>query len=215
METVKIEVFLFNELSDSAKEKAREWYRNAGFSSYYDFDSVIEDFRAIGEILGFDFETRALSAMGGDLNYKPEIYFSGFCSQGDGASFKARYKYEPGAAKKIRAHAPKDETLHNIAARLQRLQKPFFYSLTGRIYTNNSRYCHEYTMQCEAYYSIDETRDLSEASAELLEIARDFARWFYKQLEAQNDYMDSNECIDELLEINEYKFLESGKRFDI
>ena len=45
---------------------------------------------------------------------RPHLWFRGFASQGDGASFEASYAHAKGATGAIRAHAPKDTTLHRI-----------------------------------------------------------------------------------------------------
>lgn len=69
-------VYKFDELSDSAKEKAREWFRGTDCQDFHDVhgESVIEDFCEIAGHLGFD-----ISA--------DDVEWSGFSSQGDGASF--------------------------------------------------------------------------------------------------------------------------------
>lgn len=53
METITTKVYTFDELSDSAKDKARDWYNTAGLE--YDWwESIYEDAKTIGlEITGF------------------------------------------------------------------------------------------------------------------------------------------------------------------
>jgi len=63
----------FNQLNDEAKERAREWYRDSGL----DYDwwvHVYDEWKAELKEMGFD---------------NVDISFSGFSSQGDGASFTA------------------------------------------------------------------------------------------------------------------------------
>jgi len=43
---------------------------------------------------------------------------------------------------------------------------------------------------------------------------RDFARYMYESLEAEYDYRQSNECIDEILKDGDYQFDEDGDRID-
>ena len=64
-----------------------------------------------------------------DAGKSPHLVFRGFASQGDGASFEGQYSHARGAARAIRAHAPKDEELHRIADELQAVQKRNFYQL--------------------------------------------------------------------------------------
>lgn len=95
-----ITTYSFDELSDAAKEKAREWFRSGDDFSYY-AKAVIEDAKEIGKIMGIEIE---------------EVYYSGFSSQGDGASFKGHWAYEKGSVKAIKSHATTDTELHRIAA---------------------------------------------------------------------------------------------------
>ncbi|MBJ6915417.1 antitoxin of toxin-antitoxin stability system, partial [Vibrio cholerae] len=86
-EIIETTVYRLDELSDAAKDKARAWYREGGFD--YDwYDSVYEDFQQIAEILGIRFKTRTVRLMGGGTRQEPRIAFTGFWSQGDGASFE-------------------------------------------------------------------------------------------------------------------------------
>ena len=38
-----------------------------------------------------------------------------------------------------------------------------------------------------------------------------FARWYYRQLENEYEYLNSDESVDDLIRANEYTFTESGK----
>lgn len=54
------------------------------------------------------------------------------------------------------------------------------------------------------------TADAEEAVAEAL---RDLARWLYRQLEREYDYLSSDEVVDETIITNGYTFTEAGQRF--
>ena len=41
---------------------------------------------------------------------------------------------------------------------------------------------------------------------------RDFARWIYRQLDAENDYRNSDEYVDDCIVANDYEFYEGGRR---
>ena len=84
-EVICTTVYQFPELSDAAKEKARSWYRELGPHDDW-WDSVYEDFERVCEILGIRLKTTPVRLMGGGTRAKPCIWFSGFWSQGDGAS---------------------------------------------------------------------------------------------------------------------------------
>ena len=47
----------------------------------------------------------------------------------------------------------------------------------------------------------------------LIEALRDLARWLYRQLESEYDYLSSDEVVDETIAANEYTFTARGRRF--
>ena len=203
-------VFTFDELSDGAKEKAREWWRN---SDSTDFSDLVDtaDFQECAERLGITFTTSTVRLMGGGTRQTPRIYWSGFSSQGDGACFEGSYEYRKGAAKLIRDHAPNDERLHAIADRLQAVQGKAFYSLYADI-THSGRYYHEHsTTIIVSDKRGDEFSVSSAADEEIADCMRDFMRWIYRRIEADYEYRMSDENVDESIRINEYEFDESGR----
>ena len=211
-EVIETTVYRLNELSDEAKDKARAWYREGGFD-YEWYDAIYEDFRQIAEILGIDFKTRTVRLMGGGSRQEPRIFFSGFWSQGDGACFEGSYSYRKNASAAIRAYAPQDTTLHGIADALQAVQRRNFYQLRAEA-THRGRYHHEYCM------AITDTRDsptwqdmTADAEDVITEALRDLARWLYRQLEREYEYLTSDEAVDESIIANDYTFTGSGRRF--
>ena len=207
--TITTTVYRFEELSDKAKERAREWMREGTCqdSSWYKF--TIEDAETIGGILGIEYDYRTYATMGGGTGREPRIYFCGFGSQGDGACFEGQYRYAKGAAKNIRQHAPQDAKLHRIADALQALQRPHLFRLTARV-KHAGYYYHEHSTQIDVYDG-DNEADAATADA-LADILRDFMYWIYKQLEAEYDYQISDEAIDEAITANEYDFDADGRR---
>ena len=204
-------VYTFDELSDAAKEKAREWYRgNDGGLDYDWWDSVYDDAAAIGKLMGIDMAQKPVKLMNGSTRYDPAIYFSGFWSQGDGASFNAEYSYAKGCAKAVKDYAPKDEELHRIARELQDLQRHHFYTLTARVSTSGN-YSHSGTMRLD--YCQDRNGDCgADTESDLLDLLRAFADWIYRQLERECDYLTSDESVDETIRCNKYEFTEDGER---
>ena len=145
--TVETVVYTLKELSDTAKEGARAWYRETCLDCDW-HECVFEDFETICQLLGVTLQTSPVPLMGGGTREKPHLYFRGFSSQGDGASFEGSFRHARGAARAVRAHAPKDPELHRIANALQEVQRPNFYQLTADI-RHRGRYCHEYSMVIE------------------------------------------------------------------
>src|SRR3546814_448929 len=90
---IETTVFTFDELTDAAKERAREWYRISNLE-YEWWDCTYDDFSTICEILGVELKTHPIRLMGGGTRQKPCIQFRGFWSQGDGASFEGRRSEE-------------------------------------------------------------------------------------------------------------------------
>ena len=124
---IEIRVFRFDELSESAKETARAWYRRGGLD--YDWHTwIYEDFERICEILGLDLDTVPVRLFGGGTRRKSCIWFSGFWNQGDGACFEGQWSYAKGSARAIRSHAPLDSELHRICGALQTIQRRNFFS---------------------------------------------------------------------------------------
>lgn len=200
-------VYNFAELDETAKERARDWYR-AGNLDYDWFDSCYEDFEQVAKILGIEFNrqrTNNPKAIGG-----PCIYFSGFSSQGDGASVEGRYDYAKGAPKAIRSYAPQDMELHRIADELQAIQRKWFYGLSARIVTRGN-YSHSHSMEIDV--SDFKTGDSPDEATEeaIRELLRDFANWMYRQLEASHDWLQADEQVDESIEANGYEFTAEGR----
>ena len=211
-EIIETTVYRFGELSDDAKEEARAWYRQGAFD-YEWYDAVFEDFQQIVEILGVRFRTRTVPLMGGGNRQKPCIWFSGFWSQGDGASFEGRYEYAKSASSAIRAYAPRDTELHRIADALLAVQRRNFYQLHADI-GHRGRYYHEYCMTVSVERDSTTSQDMtSDAEETIAEALRDLARWLYRHLEHEYAYLNSDEAVDEAMHANVYTFTASGERF--
>uniref|UniRef100_A0AB74UM87 Uncharacterized protein n=1 Tax=Caulobacter phage BL57 TaxID=3348355 RepID=A0AB74UM87_9VIRU len=114
--TVVKQVYQYDELTPAAQEKARDWFRDMldrtgdnGFA-----EPVLEDARTAAAALGVTFK----AARGGD-----PVSWSGFYSQGDGASFEGDYAApEKPALDVIKATFPADNWLQALAAELDALQ---------------------------------------------------------------------------------------------
>lgn len=178
------------------------------------WDSIYDDFKYICEILGIEL-------------YKNEPSFSGFWSQGDGASWTGRYiaiaarrgivamTYDI-APQKIREYAPNDEELHRIADELCLLSRTFFpaYAVIGRHashYVNSSTMCVDALELCveeEWYDAYNEDSGVAEEVADrigeqLQSLLRELAGWLYGRLDKEYEYLTSDEAVVESLEANE------------
>lgn len=208
--TVLKEVFKFDELDESAKDKAREWFRHGVFSESHDWEFIFEDAARMGDLMGIDIRTRPVKLMNGSSRYDPCIYFSGFSSQGDGACFEGSYRYAKGGAAAVAKECGgTDAELIRIAQGLQDVQRRHFYRLSATC-EHRGHYCHSGCMDVEVYDYEDIYRDIGDAEEEIRQLLRDFADWIYNQLEEEHDYQSSDEVVDEMLLINEYEFNVDG-----
>ncbi len=109
--------------------------------------------------------------MGGGTRRKSCIWFRGFWSQGDGSCWEGFYAYRKNATAKIRAYAPQDTTLHDIADALQAVQRRNFYQLRAEV-SHREHYYHEYCMAISVERDSptyqDMTQDAEESVAEAL-----------------------------------------------
>lgn len=207
-ETIERQIFTFDELSDAAKEKARDWWRGCE-SAEFDAADLHDDFENVAAILGVKFNTQAIPLMGGGTRQEPVIYWQGFSSQGDGACFEGRYSYAKHMRKAIREYVPQDYTLHQIADSLFEVQQKNFYCLSART-KHCGHYYHSGCMSIEVFRNgIYAPHDVGEAVSVLL---RQFADWIYSRIEKEYEYRMSDENVDDAIRANEYEFLSDGSR---
>jgi hypothetical protein len=207
----KILVYKFDELSDKAKERARDKWREGQCDDSSWFEFTFDDAVTCASILGIEIDHHAVKLMNGSTTNKPTIYFSGFCSQGDGACFEGSYAYAKGCSKKIREHAPKDAELHRIANELTSIQRKHFYRLEATV-KHSGHYSHSRSTSIDVYDREDQYgRDIGTSGDDISECLRDFMDWIYHQLEAEYEYQMSDECIDESIKCNEVEFDEDGR----
>jgi hypothetical protein len=238
MQTLSVTTYEFDELSDSAKAKARDWYREASSCDTYWSEYTIGEAVEQGQLLGIEFATRPVQLHGGGTRQEPKIYWSGFSCQGDGACFEGTWRAKDVKADSVAdgwGDAPETTKIKRIAEILAEVAAKF---PCGRFTTtHNDRYYHENSVdfdfdsgaddcspdQLNAYRTPeDDAEDPDEMPRQrmaedfpedcLKEAARDFMRWIYKQLEKAWEYENSDENVDESIRANDYQFTESGRR---
>lgn len=199
MKVIETKVYNFSELSPSAKEKAREWYREGAFD--YDWwEFIYYDAKTIARLMGIEID---------------KIYFSGFWSQGDGACFEGKWRARDVKRDGVKGYAPQDTELHRIAVIFEELAEKFPESYFG--VKHRGHYYHENCTEFSCDFGDDTENhkpdDMDTAEDTMKEAARDFMRWIYRQLEKEYDYLNADEQVDKMIEANEYTFTEDGKRF--
>jgi hypothetical protein len=202
--TKTITLYTYDELSDKAKAKAREWYVEG---DTFEADSIYEHAADAADILGINLRQRVVNLRNGDKRCDPDIFYSGFYSQGDGACFQGTYRYAKGSARRIRAEYPEDATLHQLADKLRDLQRREFYQLEAKCH-HRGYYMHSGCMQVE----ITGAKSWSTlADRELVQLLRDFADWIYDLLKKEYEYQSSEEVVADSIRANGYTFTADGK----
>ena len=200
----------FSELDKHVKQRLVD--EQAKALDYEWWDCTYEWFVEVVACFGFDVTMYNQGS--------PHIAFHGFCSQGDGASFAAVFDIDDAmdVVEKLKPVAS-DPVLHKLAeAHLKECTEVFGISemlcggigLRASIAQKDSHYCHEMTMYIDSPsnttldFDGHESEDLHEAEVIakldlfdqwLIECARDLARWMYKTLETEYDYLTSEEAL--------------------
>jgi hypothetical protein len=197
----------YSELSPEAQKKAHEKYEPEFFDEY-----VIEDAKEQGKLRGFEID---------------KIHYSGFWSQGDGASWQGTID------------------LKKFLEWEEQQEKPLLNDFQRVLLSAGAKYVSSISLTCRGRYSHSRTMLLASSVNEIaigaelpdgpyagmrgedyeellnehvdeideiiLSAARDYADEIYKDLEAAYEYECSEENYKELAEINEWEFDEEGE----
>ena len=217
--TIEVTLYQFDELNEKAKEKARENYHEHWMQHEW-WDSTYEYMKEEGEHKhGFRVD---------------DILFSGFWSQGDGASWCGAVDLGDWVRKTFNS----TDLEHPLTQIFLALLDEGWIESKVLVSFNSSHYCHENTMDVATinhYYEIDddsvlETGMLKGASIKdlmqmldceggflsslderLVEECKDFARTIYRELKADYDAQTSEEAVAESYAINDVWFTEEGR----
>lgn len=178
----------YQDLPEDRKEQIRDDNRDINFGHEW-WDGVYDWAKETGKEFGL---------------YIDGIYFSGFASQGDGACFTGRlYFGECDESKLPEDVKPIYDTLHQVNSLIKIMDsnEELFVAIGHR-----GNYSHEGNMDFSYDdYASEEVLDLlREKEDEIEEALRNYARWIYAMLEAENDYLMSDEAVDEALYDEEY-----------
>jgi hypothetical protein len=187
----KYRVFKFDELSPSAQEKALQDQRQFESEVWDANDYLISDFKE-------DIEKYGVSGV--------DVSYSGFYSQGDGASFTGlvdlrKYLKETGQekdyAKLIKAF---DEDLADDHVHIVRL---------------SNQYSHENTIASDGVNYHGTNNEVQQEADKLADnltfFAREKSKNIYKTLRDDYEYCMGDENLKENIKANEYEFTEDGK----
>jgi hypothetical protein len=149
--------------------------------------------------------------LGGGIRQEPRIYFSGFCSPGDGACFAGEFRGKLDMVEKIKEYAPLDKDLHNIAECLfVDFVQPYNASCRVDIMTFG-RYSHSGTMSFEfnEYETSEGEWEPVEDQGKMDVVVNNLrwlADWLYAKLEKEYEWLTSDEIVAENIIANEYEF---------
>jgi hypothetical protein len=189
--TQRFVVYKFDDLSKEAKEKAIEKHREF-LSEVWDGDYVQDDFKEDMKKWGID---------------EIEIQYSGFWSQGDGASFTGwidipKFLKEAGWEKdyaKLLKAINDGEDIDDVA-KIERI---------------SHHYSHANTVQVKPLYYRGEDEEVDKQADklgdEMTDFVREKSRELYRKLEQSYEYETSDENVAESIRINEYEFTADGK----
>ena len=195
MRTISVNLFSFDELSEDIQSK------------------VIDNFRDIN--VDHDWWEHVYEAFKEDCEFEVDrIYFSGFCSQGDGAMFE--YSRVPDTLK-----ASFIEGLKLSPMRKAWLMNNVSVSGHGK---HSGHYYHENSCYHDIYWEVD-NGDLNwstrfyqwiesfygEFEDYVIEIYKDKCQDLYRDLEKEYDCLTSDEQVRETILCNEYEFNEYGQ----
>lgn len=189
MRQATVKVYSFKELDDTAKNKVLEESRsiNVEFDDWHDY--ILDEWKAKLETLGFN---------GVEINY------SGFWSQGDGASFTAKsidlWTYIK-SQKQGKKYASLKKWIDDG-------------ELTASVERETHHYYHEKTVSStiESGDTPEKLNNLiDELERELDEFVEDNSRAIYKELEKTYEDLTTDEAVIDTIEANEYEFTAEGK----
>lgn len=217
-------VYTYEDLDEAAQAAAREWFLGGGaYPDYEWWEDTIDDFVGICAKMGVTIvSSYTTSSRRGTTasRPKPKVWFSGFCSQGDGACFEGYLDSKQDAMAVIAREYPEDKVLNDIVAEITRLQWFYDFKLSASVARYTSSYYHSNTMYVNWVDTRDgddeppkhhEQEELEELVCEQMQALAD---WLYGTLESEYEYLTSDEHVIEMIIANEYTFTKEGKRYD-
>jgi hypothetical protein len=241
MKVITVKSYEFDELSDKAKETAREWWRSEMMSDNSFSECVIDEAVEQGTLMGIEFKEQSHRNQKGEpLPGSPCVWWSGFSSQGDGACFEGLwYASEVKADKVAEGWGESERTteIKRIAAAFAEVAKKYpggYFSVKQSGHYSHE-FCTEFNFEpgevdyanpvLDAYRKPEDEGEQGERDDlaldrwredfpedTLKEAARDLMRYIYERLEEAYDCEMSDECVDENIRANEYLFTEKGSR---
>lgn len=195
MRTIQTTVYQFDELTDKAKEKARDWYRDATAGESYYLEDIYGSLKATFKAAGIKLTDWSL----GPYNRSNQVTFD-MGNAGELTGARALAWLENNLFEKVRitpaefAERRKDFLSYGPAYRVGRLRPcPF----TGMCYDDD--------------YIDSLVKDIKSGDT-LRDAFRNLADVCGRLCEQECEYQNEDDTVDESIRANEYEFTEDGKR---
>ena len=213
--------FSFDELDEKAKERARDYWRSLDDGGWW--DHTYDEACVVARILGMEIDIRSGTTANGNKWEHPAIYFSGFHTQGSGACWDGVIQTGllSGARERMLQYAPNDTELMDLVKRAEALfeqiasvhavnrlvdegaEKDFPEVEIGMhlsVYGNDSSWI----------TAIRDDRVNSDIENRADKLVSEFTDWIYGQLEAEDEWRNADEQVDEAIRANDMLFDEDG-----
>lgn len=212
MQTREIAVYEFDELSDEAKDKVRQTFTPHDDWHECIYDDFIEDMKELGGMV-------------------EAMWYSGFWSQGDGASWEGSVDMEQYLLRTMEDNLQREVLLQAMregyaSNALLIRRKVGHYAHDGCMYIDDALEVYAGDEECfaggvfaganvvERMEALEWNENaLAELISEVLAWAKEKAGELYKNLETEYEYQRSDEYLKEMCDSNEYVFTEDGALF--
>lgn len=126
--------------------------------------------------------------LGVDIDPQKDVRYSGFWSQGDGASFKGIVNFSNSNIGQFEKCFPTDEAMLELAKRWEAVAAQL-QEVELKLDFIGHMYCHENTMTTGEWYAGDDQWERIEVlEDEVISILRGFAKQLYRQLKDEYEY---------------------------
>lgn len=202
--------YKYDELSDEAKWEAREWFMR-GYPDDWWY-STYETIDTLARVVGIACDKR---------KNEPDFYFD--LDRGSFFSFHGVYSYDKGwkqeAMRKfgdVFNTDRKDDIacfIREYAEFCDNIQRPNFYGVQARMTVTHYGGGREgVNVDVERYLPNDTQGDVSDdLQASVETFIGSFCETALSLLQAEYDYILSDEYVEEIIRVNEYEFTEDGK----
>lgn len=204
MRTIETKVYQYDELTDEAKQKAREWYANTVLDDPGWCEGAIEYIADVGKIVGIIVDSKR--------GHGYSLYFD--LDRENYVTFDGMYRYEKGWREAVRKEWGKDALTKNaesittlrflqeFSAQEWALQAPYFWGVGCDCKSGNHG---EQYVDTISFFDHGPGR-------ETLDLIRTFREWAWDTLSREAEWWTEDARVEEAIRENEYEFDEAGNQ---